>query len=258
MEEIGTNIRLLRKTKNITQEELANALHISYQAISKWENGSSQPDIALLPAIANYFGVSLDELFGFKLQAMTNKERFIRFMADTGVLSVGEFTLRAGDKCNYYINSENFCTNAQIAKLGEFFADCIRENHIEFDCIVGMAYHGISFASATAIALYQKYGITTNFCHDRKVNDSRGRMVCGHMPQAGERIIVIDDLVSSGRTLTERLDHLVSETKANIAAILVIAQKEPGASLLEKNHKTRVLSVINDEDISCALRDGII
>lgn len=56
MEEIGTNIRLLRKTKNITQEELANALHISYQAISKWENGSSQPDIALLPAIANYFG----------------------------------------------------------------------------------------------------------------------------------------------------------------------------------------------------------
>ena len=247
MEEIGTNIRLLRKTKNITQEELANALHISYQAISKWENGSSQPDIALLPAIANYFGVSIDELFGFKLQAMTNKERFIRFMADTGVLSVGEFTLRAGDKCN-----------AQIAKLGEFFADCIRENHIEFDCIVGMAYHGISFASATAIALYQKYGITTNFCHDRKVNDSRGRMVCGHMPQAGERIIVIDDLVSSGRTLTERLDHLVSETKANIAAILVIAQKEPGASLLEKNHKTRVLSVINDEDISCALRDGII
>ena len=93
MEEIGTNIRLLRKTKNITQEELANALHISYQAISKWENGSSQPDIALLPAIANYFGVSIDELFGFKLQAMTNKERFIRFMADTGVLSVGEFTL---------------------------------------------------------------------------------------------------------------------------------------------------------------------
>lgn len=41
MEELGTNIRLLRKTKNITQEELANALHISYQAISKWENGDS-------------------------------------------------------------------------------------------------------------------------------------------------------------------------------------------------------------------------
>ena len=258
MEEIGTNIRLLRKTKNVTQEELANALHITYQAISKWENGSSQPDIALLPAIANYFGVSIDELFGFKLQAMTNKERFIRFMADTGVLTFGDFALKMGGNSNYYINSENFCTNAQIAKLGEFFADCIRENHIEFDGIVGMAYHGISFAAATSIALYQKYGITTNFCHDRKVNDSRGRMVCGHMPEAGERIIVIDDLVSSGKTLGERIGQLTSETKASVAAILVIAQKEAGAKLNTEKYGTKVLSVISDEDITYAVRDGIV
>lgn len=258
MEEIGMNIRLLRKTKNITQEELANALHISYQAISKWENGSSQPDIALLPAIANYFGVSIDELFGFKLQAMTNKERFIRFMADTGVLSFGDFALAAGGTSNYYINSENFCTNAQIAKLGEFFADAIRENHIAFDCIVGMAYHGISFAAATAIALYQKYGITTNFCHDRKVADSRGRMVCGHMPEEGERIIVIDDLISSGRTLAERLELLLEGTKACVSAILVIAQKEPGAALLAEKYGAKILSVIRDEDIVYAVRDGIV
>ena len=257
MEEIGTNIRLLRKTKNITQEELANALHISYQAVSKWENNSSQPDIALLPAIANYFGTSIDELFGFKLQAMTNKERFIRFMADTGVLTFGNYTLKAGGHSNYYINSENFCTNAQIAKLGEFFADCIRENHIEFDCIVGMAYHGISFAAATAIALYQKYGITTNFCHDRKVKDRRGRIFCGHMPEPGERIIVIDDLISSGQTLNERIEFLIDRTKT-IAAILVIAQREEAPILLEKTYKTKVLSVIHDEDIICALKDGII
>lgn len=258
MEQIGTNIRLLRRTKNITQEELASALHISYQAVSKWENNSSQPDIALLPAIANYFGVSIDELFGFKLQAMTNKERFIRFMADTGVLTFGDFALKSGGNSNYYINSENFCTNAQIAKLGEFFADCIREEHIESDCIVGMAYHGISFAAATAIALYQKYGVTTNFCHDRKVNDSRGRMVCGHLPEAGERIVVIDDLVSSGKTLCGRLDFLLEETKARVAAVLVIAQKEPGAALLAEKYGAKILSVIRDEDIACAMRDGIV
>ncbi len=258
MEQIGTNIRLLRRTKNITQEELASALHISYQAVSKWENNSSQPDIALIPAIANYFGISIDELFGFKLQAMTNKERFIRFMADTGVLTFGDFALKSGGNSNYYINSENFCTNAQIAKLGEFFADCIREEHIEFDCIAGMAYHGISFAAATAIALYQKYGITTNFCHDRKVKDSRGRMVCGHMPEAGERIVVMDDLVSSGRTLGERLGHLLEETKARVAAVLVIAQKEPGAALLKEKYGAKVLSVIRDKDIACAMKDGIV
>lgn len=258
MEQIGTNIKLLRKTKGITQEELANALHISYQAVSKWENGSSQPDIALLPPIANYFGVTIDELFGFKLQAMTNKERFIRFMADTGVLNCGSYTLKWGASSPYYINSENFHTNAQIAKLGEFFADCIRENHIEFDCIAGMAYHGISFAAATAVALYQKYGVTTNFCHDRKVSDSRGRILCGHSPEAGERIVIIDDLISSGKTLTERIDRLLFDTKAVIAAVVVIAQKEPGAALIRERYGAHVFSVVSDDDILCAIKDGII
>lgn len=207
MNKISLCIADLRKKTKVTQQELADSIGVSFQTISKWETGSSQPDIALLPPIANYFGVTIDELFGFKLQAMTNKERFIRFMADTGVLNCGSYTLKWGASSPYYINSENFHTNAQIAKLGEFFADCIRENHIEFDCIAGMAYHGISFAAATAVALYQKYGVTTNFCHDRRVSDSRGRILCGHSPEAGERIVIIDDLISSGKTLTERIDR---------------------------------------------------
>jgi len=75
---IGEKIKYLRKQKDITQEELSEVLHISYQAISKWENGMAQPDITIIPVIANYFGVTIDELFGYKLNAMTNKERFIQ------------------------------------------------------------------------------------------------------------------------------------------------------------------------------------
>ena len=258
MNSIGSNIRLLRKAKGVTQEELSAALHISGQAVSKWENEACQPDISLIPSIAGYFGVTIDELFGFRLQAMTNKERFVRFMADAGVLKFGDFTLKAGNRSDYYIDSENFCTNAQIAKLGEFFADCIRENHIEFDCIAGMAYHGISFAAATAISLCQKYGVTVNFCHDRKVSDSRGRMFCGHTPEAGERLVIIDDLVSSGKTLTERIDRLVDETKAMVAAVIVIAQREEGAALIREKYGTRVFSVISDEDIRYAVKNGIV
>ena len=77
------------------------------------------------------------------------------------------------------------------------------------------------------------------------------------MPEPGERIIVIDDLISSGQTLNERIEFLIDRTKT-IAAILVIAQREEGAILLEKTYKTKVLSVIHDEDIICALKDGII
>ena len=57
---IGAKIRLLRKEKRVTQEELAEYLHISAQAVSKWETGASSPDIDLLPKLAIYFGTSLD------------------------------------------------------------------------------------------------------------------------------------------------------------------------------------------------------
>lgn len=83
MVSIGDKIKILRKLKGITQEELSDILHISYQAISKWENGAAQPDISTIPVIANYFGVTIDELFGYKMNALTNKERFIQFIVNT-------------------------------------------------------------------------------------------------------------------------------------------------------------------------------
>ena len=67
-EDISMNINLaeqlkaLRKEKNISQEKLATYLGISYQAISKWENGNAYPDIQLLPNIARFFGITIDEL----------------------------------------------------------------------------------------------------------------------------------------------------------------------------------------------------
>ena len=60
---IGSNIKQLRQDKHIKQETLADAIGVSAQAVSKWETGASDPDVALLPAIAGYFGVAIDELF---------------------------------------------------------------------------------------------------------------------------------------------------------------------------------------------------
>lgn len=61
--EIGKNIQSLRHEKRVKQEELANYVGVSAQAVSKWENGGL-PDTDLLPKIADFFGVSVDALFG--------------------------------------------------------------------------------------------------------------------------------------------------------------------------------------------------
>lgn len=65
---IGNKIKELRKRRGITQEQLAQSIGISFQAVSKWENHIALPDITLAPTLARYFGVSMDELFGFDVK----------------------------------------------------------------------------------------------------------------------------------------------------------------------------------------------
>ncbi len=60
---IGRNIKQFRQQKQLTQEQVAAKLGVSYQAVSKWENGINTPDIALLPGIAALFDVTIDALF---------------------------------------------------------------------------------------------------------------------------------------------------------------------------------------------------
>ena len=66
MNGFGKRLKTLRKSADVTQEQLADALGISYQAVSKWETGLGLPDISLLPGIAEFFGVSTDWLLGIK------------------------------------------------------------------------------------------------------------------------------------------------------------------------------------------------
>jgi len=66
---LSARILALRKEKGLTQEALAGQLGVSYQAVSKWENGQSCPDIALLPLLADIFEVSIDSLFGREIKA---------------------------------------------------------------------------------------------------------------------------------------------------------------------------------------------
>ena len=70
---MGEKIKTLRKQKNISQEVLAQALGVSFQAVSKWETGTCMPDVTLIPAIAAFLEVSTDELFDFNLVKLEQK-----------------------------------------------------------------------------------------------------------------------------------------------------------------------------------------
>ncbi|MDE6413468.1 MAG: helix-turn-helix domain-containing protein [Eubacterium sp.] len=70
---IGNTIKYLRKNKDITQEELADILGVSYQSVSRWETGACYPDMELLPVISDFFSITVDKLLGVNEKAEQEK-----------------------------------------------------------------------------------------------------------------------------------------------------------------------------------------
>ena len=83
--------KALRKDKQITQEQAAEVFGVSPQAISRWENASSYPDITLLPAIASYFETTVDELLGIKKSVKKQKVLYFQFCWQESANKINEY-----------------------------------------------------------------------------------------------------------------------------------------------------------------------
>lgn len=89
--EIGNKIRQLRQRDGRKQEDLANALGVTNQAVSRWEASGGYPDMEMIPAIANYFNVSIDELFGYSSDRQA-KLQSILVRAEKAINEQGDMT----------------------------------------------------------------------------------------------------------------------------------------------------------------------
>ena len=113
--QIGKNIHALRKQQGLTQEELADSVKVSFQAVSKWENGNSLPDISVLPLLANVLHCSIDQLMGYAAEQKRITDYgvgslcFFIFRTSTavgivdllGIMSLLNISLIFGVSCRY-------------------------------------------------------------------------------------------------------------------------------------------------------------
>lgn len=257
MKMIGKKIKNLRKNKNITQAQLARALSVSAQSVSKWENNISVPDISLLPIIARYFGITMDELFNYRIDALNYKERFIRFMADNGVLQFGEFKLQSNRISPYFINTGNYKSASQIAKLGQFYAQCLRENNVESNLLIGNTHKEIPVMVATSLALYNKYGMDISY----RIDDFVGKTI-----DVSDRITLIKDTLTTGNTLKTNFQKIQTNSGSLISNVIVsVDRMEKGDGLsvsalheIESIYNVKVYSIVTIEDIMRALENGVI
>lgn len=267
MEHIGAKIKQLRIGKGDTQEQLAAAFQISFQSVSKWETGIASPDIGFLPLIAEYFGVTIDELFSYKLNALSYKERFIKFMVNSGVLKFGEFRLKSGRLSPYFINTGNYRTGSQISKLGDFYAECIKETGIKADALYGPAYKGISLAVATSIVLFNRYGVDWNYCFDRKeIKDhGEGGLIVGYQFKNGDKLVIIEDAITSGKALRESMKKIKSTADVKVTDMVISVDRlEVGSSNIsavmeaEADYGIKVHSIVTIDDIIAAMGNGVV
>lgn len=199
---------------------------------------------------------------------LTYKQQFIKFMVDNGVLKFGEFTLKSGRKAPYFINTGNYKTGSQLARLGKYYAACIQQNGIKAETLVGPAYKGIPLAVTTAVSLSNDYGVDMNYCFDRKeVKDhGEGGLFVGKQLQDGEKVIIIEDVMTSGKALREVLPKLKATANVEIAAMVISVDRmekglESQLSAVQEVYKefgVKVYSIVTMSDIIEAIESGII
>lgn len=157
------------------------------------------------------------------------KKEFIKFMVESGVLLFGDFTLKSGRKAPYFVNTGKYRTGKQIAKLGEYYAEAYLEHGVKADVLFGPAYKGIPLSVATSIALAQNHGVDLGFCFDRKEakDHGEGGMFVGAQLKDGDRVVIVEDVMTSGKALREVLPKIKGAADVKIeAAILSVDRME--------------------------------
>ncbi len=179
-----------------------------------------------------------------------SKKEFIEFMMSADVLRFGDFVTKSGRNTPYFVNTGNYRTGKQIATLAKFYAALIKnECGDEFDCMFGPAYKGIPLAAAAAAALYNEHGIDKPYFFNRKEEKDHGEggSLVGYKPQDGDRVIIIEDVITAGTAIRETVPILTAAADVKIPHMFISVDRcEVGRT----PGKTAVMEVMEDFGIN--------
>ena len=152
------------------------------------------------------------------------KQEFINFMVESEVLKFGEFTLKSGRKSPFFMNAGAYVTGTQLRRLGEYYAKAIHDNYgLDFDVLFGPAYKGIPLAVATSMAISELYGKEVRYCSNRKEVKDHGDtgILLGSKLKDGDRVVIIEDVTTSGKSIEETFPILKSQADVEIKGLMV-------------------------------------
>lgn len=194
------------------------------------------------------------------------KKEFIEFMMGADVLRFGSFVTKSGRQTPYFVNTGNYKTGLQSSRLGEFYAALIQETVGDgFDAMFGPAYKGIPLAASTAGALARNYNIDKPFFFNRKEakDHGEGGSIIGYKPADGDRIIIIEDVITAGTAIRETMPLLTSCADVKVTDMFISVNRcevgqTPGKTAVMEVGEAfgiRVHALITVQDICEYLRE---
>ena len=188
---------------------------------------------------------------------MSNKfsrDRFVEFLIESEVLLFGDFELNSGRKSPYFFNLGNINSGQALRSLGEAYARTIVESDIKVDVLFGPAYKGIPIAVSTSIAL-GIMGSDVSFAFNRKEakNHGEGGNIVG--ADIGRKVLILDDVLTSGKALKESIGILKSNGADVVGALValnreeVAENKQTARQLLEEAEGINIISICSIKDV---------
>ena len=152
------------------------------------------------------------------------KREFIEFMVESQVLKFGQFTLKSGRKSPFFMNAGAYVTGSQLRRLGQYYARAIHDHNGEdFDVLFGPAYKGIPLSVAATMAFSELYGRDIRYCSNRKEEKDHGDagILLGSPIKDGDRVVIIEDVTTSGKSIEETLPILKAQGDVEIVGLMV-------------------------------------
>ncbi|MDO4788938.1 MAG: orotate phosphoribosyltransferase [Johnsonella sp.] len=152
------------------------------------------------------------------------KEEFIEFMIDCEVLKFGDFMTKSGRRTPFFVNTGFYRSGKQLARLGEFYANAIREQFGGgIDVFFGPAYKGIPLCVAACMEYARLYDEDVRYCANRKEIKDHGDkgILLGSPIKEGDRVLIIEDVTTAGTSIAETLPIIKAQAKVEMAGLIV-------------------------------------
>ena len=174
-------------------------------------------------------------------------------------LTFGDFVTKSGRKTPYFINTGNYRSGGQLAKLGGFYARAIIEHWDKgFDNLYGPAYKGIPLAVTTSIALATEHGHEVTVTYNRKEakDHGEGGSLIGYKYQGTERVVIIEDVITAGTSVRETMEIMKAGGYPQVVGVMVSVDRmergEKDLSAIEelsRQYNIPVFSIVNVKEI---------